>query len=142
MAKTWQLSNQTKCLHGVLNHHNEVVSENCEKAESLGSCWEPTFGKLPKSNSRIENFVKTHISKWSELEGMAPPNLGTSKFLIISALESAAGPDGIGYRCWAAAPDWAARTMFEVWSCFAPGNPPPAGFKASLGFFFTKREQS
>lgn len=62
---------------------------------------------------------------------------------ILDALEhtnnSTAGPDGISFAAWRAAPELAGPVLFSAFQALCSGQPPPLGFNLGLLFLLPKK---
>src|SRR4051794_12384697 len=50
-----------------------------------------------------------------------------------------AGPDGVSFAAWRAAPDLAAPILLAVFKAICAGQPPPLGFNKGLLFLLPKK---
>jgi hypothetical protein len=104
---------------------NGSIAETADhKADELRKFWGQVFAEKTINVREAEEFLNKFAVKLN-IPGDAIPTTATIKSFLKKAKHSAPGPDGIPYRCWFAAGDKGATTLFLAMLAMMAGNSPP-----------------
>jgi hypothetical protein len=123
-----------------LSHDSPPASSASEKSTLAKSYWSKVWEKRPDPPSTYERatFLKKYKQKVDQSK-CQEPDLEAVLLAIKVSKNSAAGPDGISFAAWRAAPDLAAPVLLAALKAIFKGQLPPEGFNHGLLFLIPKK---
>jgi ribonuclease HI/exonuclease III len=98
--------------------------------------WAPR--SQPPSHSSMKAYLASYNKKINT--GLCPDiTVDDLLYTIKKTNNSTAGPDGVSFAAWRAAPDLAAPVLFALFKALSSGQPPPTGFNKGLLFLLPKK---
>ena len=117
----------------------EAISDEA-RSKVASRFWSSIWSARPNPPplSRLKSFLSGYSKKFN---ASLCPDLTVEDvlFSIKNTGDSTAGPDGLPFAAWRAAPDLAAPILFNVFRAISSGQPPPAGFNKGILFLLPKK---
>ena len=117
----------------------EAITDQ-ERSAVATSFWSKIWAERKGSASLADRsaFLSSY-NKSVDTELLAVPSLVEVLAAIHHTNNSSAGPDGISFAAWRAAPELAAPILLRVFRALCSGQPPPPGFNLGLLFLLPKK---
>lgn len=116
-----------------------AVTSDADRSSVANDFWSPIWQKRsPVPPCLRTSFLKDY-DKSVDLSLLEQPDLESVLKAIRGTNNSTAGPDGIPFAAWRAAPDLAAPVLLAALNALFKGHAPPEGFNHGLLFLLPKR---
>ncbi len=118
---------------------SEQTSSDEEKS-ALATYWSDIWRRRadPPPDTRLASFLANYKKK-AKPSLCISPSIDDITSAIRNSNNSTAGPDGISFAAWRAAPDLAAPVLYSVFRALSNGQPPPRDFNLGLLFLLPKK---
>ena len=122
------------------NDSPESISD-FDRSSLASSYWSRVWAKrsITASPSSRTSFLKDY-NKSIKHELCQSVTLDDILYSITHSNNSTAGPDGIPFAAWRAAPELAAPILLNVFTSISKGQPPPNNFNNGLLFLLPKKQ--
>ena len=112
----------------IVREDGSIAEAAADKADKLRKFWGQVFAEKKISIDEAEEFLNKFAVELN-IPGEAIPTTASIKAFLKKAKHSAPCPDGIPYRCWLAAGDKGATTLFLAMLAMMAGKTPPQGIQ-------------
>ena len=117
----------------------EAISDE-DRSKVAGTYWSKVWGeRCPSPPDTLRSGFLENYNKTVDPSLCTAPDLDQIQGAISATGNTTAGPDGISFAAWRAAPDLAGPILLRVLQALSVGQPPPRGFNKGLLFLLPKK---